>query len=149
NIGIRASSPGADSNGADSNGYGPIKLYSTPELGDKGDPNEITTTVSSGGIVQLVNKQQANEQSPWVQVRLCSIASGESLSVAPAETDSADLPELSEDPARAAAPLNTPESTRALLLEVGDAGWVRESNLMRNSEPIQDLQPDQKENCES
>ncbi|MEO1619626.1 MAG: protein phosphatase 2C domain-containing protein [Cyanobacteria bacterium J06632_3] len=138
--GIRTSAPGE----TDTADYGQIELYASPELGAQNDSNEVTATIASGGIVQLLNKQATDERSVWVQVRVCSIPSGDRVSEVPSETDT---PNAAGD--EAATVLNAPESTQTLLLDPGKDGWVLEANLMNNAELIQDLQPDQKESCES
>ncbi|MGC1309155.1 MAG: protein phosphatase 2C domain-containing protein [Phormidesmis sp.] len=127
------------------NGVGSqLRLYPKPVTSPDPDPNVLTGTIPIGGIVQVVSKQKSDDQSLWVQLKLCSIPSGDSLADAPAESDEAT----------AVAPVNQPESTQIeqpLILPPDSEGWVVEAQAAAVSESIsgQDLQPTQKGNCES
>ncbi len=161
-VGIRSSSaersPGRE--------LDPTLLYPNPDTGISSDPNKIPGTIPVGGIVQVVSKQTAADNSSWVQVKLCSIPSGESLADVPAETDAPDAPAASEpleDASATAIPpesaskntpenppasgdndsanpsFNTPESTdvnRPLMLSPGASGWIIEPGLAAIASPI-------------
>ncbi|MGC1219932.1 MAG: protein phosphatase 2C domain-containing protein [Phormidesmis sp.] len=161
-LGIRSSS----AEGTPTSQMDPTLLYPSPEIGISGDPNRIPGTIPVGGIVQIMSKQTAADASSWVQIKLCSIPSGDSLSDVPAETDapatsptpaapppagsppaagspsaSAPPPASTPPPANAPAdrPFNTPESTdtdRPLMLSPGADGWIVESGLAEIASPI-------------
>jgi len=124
-------------------------LYPTPEIGVSPEPNDIAGTVPTGSVVQVMQKQTAEDGSDWVQVALCSIPSGESLSDVPAETDTPD----GEDSAGASgldSTLNVPESIdQPLILNPGSDGWILEASLGAIALPIEDVQPSQKGRCDS
>ncbi|MEL6468528.1 MAG: protein phosphatase 2C domain-containing protein [Cyanobacteria bacterium J06623_4] len=138
-----AEADGAASGGGAADSFPQIRLYPSPDAGSRNDPNTITGTVPTGGIVQVMSKQTAEDQSNWLQLKLCSIPSGETLADVPAETDT---------PTGVSPPLNTPESVQSdqpLMLSPGREGWIVESKLAALSEAIQDLQPSQKGTCGS
>ncbi len=139
------SSSGGSSNGnSDGAGFSPLTLYPTPAAGTA--TNVIPGTIPTGGIVRVISKQTADDQSQWVQLKLCSIPSGETLADVPAETDAPD------PAATGSQPLNPSESTqidRPLILSPGNEGWVVASQVAMVSEPIKDLQPTQKGSCGS
>ncbi|MEO1682558.1 MAG: protein phosphatase 2C domain-containing protein [Cyanobacteria bacterium J06631_12] len=139
----KAEADGAAAGGGAAESFPQMTLYPSPDAGSRNDPNTITGTVPTGGIVQVMGKQTAEDQSNWVQLQLCSIPSGETLADVPAETDT---------PTGVSPPLNAPESVqtgRPLMLSPGREGWIVESKLSTVSEAIQDLQPSQKGTCES
>lgn len=167
-LGIRSSS----AEGTPTSQMDPTLLYPSPEIGISGDPNRIPGTIPVGGIVQIMSKQTAADASSWVQIKLCSIPSGDSLSDVPAETDapatsatpatpsatpsaagtpSANTPPPADAPANR--PFNTPESTdtdRPLMLSPGADGWIVESGLVEIASPINGtLQPSQRGSCNS
>lgn len=122
-------------------GFTPLTLYPNPTASES--PNAIAGTLPTGAIVQVLSKQTADDQSQWVQLKLCSIPSGESLSDAPAETDAGG-----ED----AGALNLPETTQTdqpMLLAPGSAGWIVESEVAAVSQRIQNLEPTQRGSCQS
>ncbi len=128
-----------------------LALYLSPVAGRASDPNVITGSIPTGSIVQVISKQTTDDQSEWVQVKLCSIPSGANVTDAPAETD---LAETGSGPAdnSASTALNQPESVQTeqpLILPPGSEGWVVESRMANVSESIQDLQPTQKGRCGS
>ncbi len=142
--------PGISSSGGSANGnpngagFSPLTLYPSPAAGAA--TNVIPGTIPTGGIVRVISKQTADDQSQWVQLKLCSIPSGETLADVPAETDAPD------PAATGSKPLNPPESTqidRPLILSPGSEGWVVASQVAMVSEPIKDLQPTQKGSCGS
>lgn len=123
-----------------SGGFAPLVLYPNPTASNS--PNAIGT-IPTGAIVQLVSRQTADDQSQWVQLKLCSIPSGESLADVPAETDAGG---------GETSPLNLPESTQTdqpLILAPGSAGWIVESEVAAVAEQIQDLEPTQQGSCQS
>ena len=137
------SSNGSD-DGLSSGGFSPLTLYPTPVAADGAAVNVIPGTIPTGGIVRVIGRQTADDQSQWVQLKLCSIPSGETLAEVPAETDTPN-PAASGSTA-----LNPPESIqtdRPLVLSPGSEGWVVASQVALVSETIQDLQPTQKGSC--
>ncbi|MEL7512742.1 MAG: hypothetical protein AAGM27_11455, partial [Cyanobacteria bacterium J06554_3] len=137
--------------------FGVPLLYPSPEIGVNSSPNDILGTMPTGAIVQVVAKQTAEDESSWVQIQLCSIPSGESLSDVPTETDAdASLDAGPDTSQNSAAGLNTPESIETdqpLMLEPGKEGWMVEARLAaiaRSIEnPTETLQPSQKGSCDS
>ncbi|PZO56318.1 MAG: hypothetical protein DCF15_09090 [Phormidesmis priestleyi] len=129
---------------------GSLALYPTPVTG-KAAPNIITGTIPTGGIVQVISKQTTDDQSQWVQIKLCSIPSGASLTDVPTETDP-KAPASSPAGSSGSTALNQPESVQTeqpLILSPGSEGWIVESKMANISESIQDLQPTQKGRCGS
>ena len=127
-----------------------LALYPKPIVGPAAAPNVITGSIPTGGIVQVISKQSTDDQSQWVQVKLCSIPAGANLTDAPAETDPASGSSPVGSSGNAA--LNQPESVQTeqpLILPPGSEGWVVESKMANVSESIQDLQPTQKGRCGS
>ncbi len=124
-----------------------LLLYPNPAIG----PNDIPGTIPTGGIVQVVGKQTDADDASWVQVKVCSIPSGESLGDAPLESDT-PTSETGEAAADLTRPLNQPESTdptQPLMLGPNGEGWIVESSLAAIAQPIENLQPSQKGSCES
>lgn len=109
----------------------------------------ITGTIPTGGIVQVMSKQTTDDQSQWVQLKLCSIPAGTSVTDAPTETDPTTNPATNNETSGVEG-LNTPESTQIdqpLIVPPGSVGWIVESQVAAVSESIQDLQPTQKGSC--
>ncbi len=108
-----------------------LLLYPRPIPPTEGaTENVIPGTIPTGGIARVVNKQTDDTQTAWVQLKLCSIPSGESLAEVPAETD--DPSPASSSPPNS--PINQPESTeidRPLFLPPDSTGWTLESRLSR------------------
>ncbi|MGB3787824.1 MAG: protein phosphatase 2C domain-containing protein [Phormidesmis sp.] len=125
-----------------------LLLYPKPTLSaDSSDGNAIPGTVPTGGIARVLNRQTAENQTALVQLKVCSIPSGESLSEVPTETD---VPNAAANPSDS--PLNQPESTETnqpLFLPPGSKGWTLSSNLVGLAEPITGLQSAQIGSCES
>ena len=136
------------------------RFYATLELGVEGDPRELTSVVLTGGIVQVLQKQAAPDESSWVKVKLCMLPFGDELSDQPAETGApvgeADAGAKTErakaetDPADNL-PFNQPETadpSQPLLLEPGQDGWILAEDLAAIAQTIPDAQPSQKGRCE-
>ena len=115
---------------------GQILIYPNPENSTLPNPNPYTVPV--GAITQIVAiKQEANEQ--WVQLKVCTIPSGNSLSETPVE-GSAPV-KTTEDlalPPTGAVPLSSP----------GREGWALSSSVKQFAMGIPDLQLDQRGSCE-
>ncbi|WP_141242164.1 protein phosphatase 2C domain-containing protein [Leptolyngbya sp. BC1307] len=140
--GITSSNGG--NNGLSSGGFSPLTLYPSPVAAGGAAVNVIPGTIPTGGIVRVIGRQTADDQSQWVQLKLCSIPSGETLAEVPAETDTPN------PAASGSTTLNPPESIqtdRPLVLSPGSEGWVVASQVALVSETIQDLQPTQKGSC--
>ncbi|MGJ3247829.1 MAG: protein phosphatase 2C domain-containing protein [Elainellaceae cyanobacterium] len=91
------------------------------QSGDAADDREIRVegTIPAGSILQVLGKQEVQEQGRWVRLKVCSI---------PSVTDIPDRSVSSSS--------NSPEpnpSTSVLLstqlLEPGDVGWIQESQV--------------------
>ncbi|MEM8502875.1 MAG: protein phosphatase 2C domain-containing protein [Cyanobacteria bacterium P01_D01_bin.1] len=146
-VGIRSVPAGAenreDNIDTDSAAPSQLLLYPRPiSLAEGAAENVIPGTIPTGGIARVVNKQTSENQTNWIQLKLCSIPSGSSLAEVPSETD---------DPgAEGSLPINQPESTeidQPLFLPPDSTGWTLESDLSGLAEPITDLQPTQIGNC--
>ena len=121
----------------DGGGFAPLALY--PDPAARSSPNAIAGTIPTGAIVRVVSKQTADDQAQWVQLQLCSIPSGESLSDVPVETVTGGG-------------VNQPETTQTdqpLLLAPGSEGWIVESEVAAVAEQIQSLEPTQRGSCQS
>ncbi len=125
-----------------------LLLYPRPIPATEGAAeNVIPGTIPTGGIARVVNKQTDDNQTAWVQLKLCSIPSGQSLAEVPAETDE---PSAAGSSSPSNSPINQPESTeidRPLFLPPDSTGWTLESRLSSLAEPITNLQPTQIGNC--
>ncbi len=149
-VGIRSVPAGSAGRQADSDvevaNSPQLLLYPRPTLSaDSADGNVILGTVPTGGIARVLNKQTAENQTAWVQLKVCSIPSGNDLSEVPAETD---IPNAAAGPSNSQ--LNQPESTetdRPLFLPPGSTGWTLSSNLVGLAEPITGLRPAQTGSC--
>ena len=146
-VGIRSTSVGTenDSDAALSDSS-QLLLYPKPVVLANGVAEDVIPgTISTGGIVRILNKQTAETQGAWVQLEVCSIPSGADLTEVPVETDT---PEASNRPPDGS--LNRPESTEVdqpLFLPPGSRGWALEVQLGRLAEPITDLQSEQIGSC--
>ena len=117
-----------------------LLLYVNPEASEL--PNEIPGTVLTNTIVKVLTIRSEDPQSSWIQLQVCSLSFGDSVSDLPAETDA---PGSSE-----AESLNVPEQTDGpQVLNPDSKGWISETELVANAELIQDLSSDQKGPCES
>ncbi len=119
-----------------------LRLYPKPQISS----NELAVTVPTGGIA-LVMQQSEVEKTQWVQIMLCSIPSGDTLSDVPAETDSPPA-----DTGSTPSGLNDPAvlgSKRPIPLDAGNEAWVLRSAIANASETIQDLEPTQLGSCDS
>ena len=120
-------------------------LYPSPSAIE--EENTIPGTVPTGAILQVVSKQTAEDDSSWVQVKLCTIPSGDRLSDVPSETDTAAG---RADTNTGPSDFNVPESTNTaqpLMLDPGSEGWMVETRLAAIARPIENLQPDQQGSC--
>ncbi len=130
-----------------------LALYPNPIAGKAAAPSVLTGSIPTGSIVQVISKQTTDDQSQWVQVKLCSIPSGANLTDAPAETDPTPTDPCAGPTNSSGSPaLNQPDSVQtaqSLILPPGSEGWVVESKMANVSESIQDLQPTQKGRCGS
>ncbi len=122
-------------------GFSPLVLYLAPEASTSADA--IAGTIPTGAIVQVLKKQTADDQALWIQFKLCSIPSGESLSDLPSETDSiggeASPPNLPQPP------LND----QPQILPPGSTGWITASKAAAVSQQIQNLETTQQGSCQS
>ena len=87
-----------------------------------------------------------------MQIRLCSIPSGDRLSDIPTETDTGAEQGETDTNETGAAGLNVPESTdtdQPLMLDPGSEGWMIETRLAAIARPIENLQPSQQGSCDS
>ncbi len=130
-------------------------LYPTLELATADDSRSLTSTILTGGIVQVLQKTALDDES-WVQVKLCSMPFGETLSDAPTEDglpseDSADSGADGSKTDTAEIPFNRPEAIEAgqpLILEPGQDGWMLEADLAAIAASIPEIESSQKGRCE-
>jgi len=118
-----------------------LRLYPKPQISS----NELAVTVPTGGIA-LVMQQSEVEKTQWVQIMLCSIPSGDTLSDEPAETDSP--PAAGRTPSGLSDPAVL-GSSQPISLNPGNEAWVVRSVIANASENIQDLEPTQQGSCDS
>jgi serine/threonine protein phosphatase PrpC len=90
--------------------------------------------VPTGSILEITSQPTVSDPLAWVEVQVCSIPSGESLSQRPQETTTAPV---SED---------TPELRRRLA-SPGQSGWVETRHLYRAATPVANLTVTQRGNC--
>ena len=113
-----------------------ILIYPNPE--DRALPNPVPGTMPVGSVAEIVDlRQEADRQ--WVQLKLCTIPSGDSLNEVPVE--GAAPRQLEEDPTL---PLT---QAGALLLSPGNEGWALSTDLERFAEGVPDLPPDRRGSC--
>ena len=146
-VGIRSTPAGADATDKSSvSNSVQLLLYPRPAVLDsEAAENIIPGTIPTGGIARVMNKQTTEDQTDWVQLKLCSIPSGTDLSNVPAETDVSDAADSSSTSL-----LNRPESTeldQPLFVPPGSIGWTLESQLSSFAQPITNLQSAQIGRC--
>lgn len=101
-------------------------------------PTTAITTVGLipiGTVLQVLSKQSLSQEESWVKLRVCSTAAGDSPEASiltPSPSTAVGSPLLQADP------LSQPALTSSLspspspipLLQVGQAGWIREAELL-------------------
>lgn len=118
--------------------FSPLVLYLAPEVSTR--PEAIAGTIPPGAIVRVLQKQTADDQTQWIQLKLCSIPAGESLSDVPSETDSVS--------GETSAP-NLSQSGRSQILPPGNTGWITASDAAGVAQQVQNLEPTQQGSCQS
>ncbi len=114
-----------------------ILIYPKPEDGSL--PNAVPFTMPVGAIAQVVALEQVADEQ-WVQLKVCTIPSGNSLAETPVE-GSAPVKSAEED----AMPL-APDGVS--LLSPGNQGWALSSSVTRFAMGAPNLSPDQRGSCE-
>lgn len=125
-----------------------LELYPNPTVG----PNDIPGAIPTGSIVRVIGErataqtgtdQAEGSQGKWIQVKLCSIPSGESISDAPSETDEATS--QSENTPSSVGQLNN----APMILSPDAEGWAIASQMAAVADNVQNLEPTQRGQCES
>ena len=115
-----------------------ILIYPSPE--DRAIPNTVPGTMPVGSVAEIVAlKEEADMQ--WVQMKLCTIPSGDSLSEVPVEGEPSR--QAAEDPTL---PLT---QAGALLLSPGNEGWALKTDLEQFAEGVPNLPPERRGSCGS
>ncbi len=149
-VGIRSTPADEDAaaGAVDANSASQLLLYPRPvSPANASAGNVIPGTIPTGGIARVLDKPTTGNQTAWVQIKVCSIPSGDDLSKVPAETDA---PNAVNSPPEGS--FNRPESTeldRPVFLPPDSVGWALSSNLAGFAELITELQPVQMGSCES
>ena len=112
------------------------------------DSRKLTSTVSTGSIVQILEKAELDDDL-WVHVQLCSSNNlSDPLSDGGEPIDAnADTPA----PGAEVPPLNRPEAIeegQPLAMKSGDKGWILEADLVDIARPIPEVEASQKGSCE-
>ena len=94
----------------------PLRLRSSPSAANESSP-ETMPLLSAGSILKVNRRQATADQSEWVQVQVCSLASGESLAEVPQESDGGGNAPTTERTTASLATLAQPGQQGWLLLE--------------------------------
>ena len=113
-----------------------ILIYPSPE--SRAIPNTVPGTMPVGSVAEIVALQEKDD-AQWVQIKLCTIPSGDSLAEVPVEGAS---PRQNEE--SSTLPLS---QAGALLLSPGNEGWALSTELEQFAEGVPDLPPDRSGSC--
>lgn len=115
---------------------------SPPPTGSPIASPERTTVglIPIGTVLEVLKRQNFSQQEIWVELRVCSTAVG----------DSPELPPSPADPPTASpAPQVIPSESPIPLLQPGQAGWIREAEILPQVTLKTNLTPQQQQTCSS